>query len=93
MRLLITSSHCSSRLRYESYTYNCVSVPISDVLGYPQALTCYSNVILQFLSMKLEAVNSRINMNPSFEGFHAKDVSMLMLIGHIILVSSDKLLA
>lgn len=43
-----------------------------------------SNLILwiffwQFLSMKLEAVNSRLNMNPAVECFPSKEVSLSRL--------------
>ena len=43
--------------------------------------------------MKLEAVNSRINMKLSIEDFLSKDVSVLMFIDHLIFVSSYKQLA
>lgn len=35
--------------------------------------------LLQFLSMKLETVNSRMNLTPTIAGFHPNDVSLSML--------------
>ncbi|PPD70401.1 hypothetical protein GOBAR_DD32726 [Gossypium barbadense] len=42
---------------------------LDEIINYIQSLQQQ----VEFLSMKLEAVNSRINVNPSFEGFHSKD--------------------
>ncbi|XWS60647.1 hypothetical protein CRYUN_Cryun07bG0053600 [Craigia yunnanensis] len=43
---------------------------LDEIINYIQSLQGQ----FEFLSMKLEAVNSRINMNPSIEGFHSKDL-------------------
>ncbi|XVF50214.1 hypothetical protein PTKIN_Ptkin04bG0078300 [Pterospermum kingtungense] len=43
---------------------------LDEIINYIQSLQRQ----VEFLSMKLEAVNSRTNMNPSIEGFHAKDL-------------------
>ncbi|XWS48092.1 hypothetical protein CRYUN_Cryun13aG0043200 [Craigia yunnanensis] len=43
---------------------------LDEIINYIQSLQRQ----VEFLSMKLEAVNSRINMNPSIEGFHSKDL-------------------
>ncbi|XP_022738638.1 transcription factor bHLH79 [Durio zibethinus] len=43
---------------------------LDEIINYIQSL----HRQVEFLSMKLEAVNSRMNMNPSIEGFHSKDL-------------------
>ncbi|KAG8638861.1 transcription factor bHLH79 isoform X2 [Manihot esculenta] len=43
---------------------------LDEIINYIQSLQCQ----VEFLSMKLEAVNSRMNMNPTIESFHQKDV-------------------
>jgi len=46
--------------------------------------------ISQFLSMKLEAVNSRMGMNPVMDGFPPKDVSLNTLIDCLTYLSSQR---
>ncbi|KDP31178.1 hypothetical protein JCGZ_11554 [Jatropha curcas] len=43
---------------------------LDEIINYIQSLQRQ----VEFLSMKLEAVNSGMNMNPTIEGFHPKDV-------------------
>ncbi|XVF09185.1 hypothetical protein REPUB_Repub07fG0070000 [Reevesia pubescens] len=43
---------------------------LDEIINYIQSLQRQ----VEFLSMKLEAVNSRMNMNPSIEGFHSKEL-------------------
>ncbi|WRX11902.1 hypothetical protein QQP08_004389 [Theobroma cacao] len=43
---------------------------LDEIINYIQSLQRQ----VEFLSMKLEAVNSRMNMSPSIEGFHSKDL-------------------
>lgn len=43
---------------------------LDEIINYIQSLQRQ----VEFLSMKLEAVNSRMNMNPTFDGFPSKDV-------------------
>ncbi|XVF12027.1 hypothetical protein REPUB_Repub08aG0079300 [Reevesia pubescens] len=43
---------------------------LDEIINYIQSLQRQ----VEFLSMKLEAVNSKMNMNPSIEGFHSKDL-------------------
>ncbi|XP_061373489.1 transcription factor bHLH79 [Gastrolobium bilobum] len=43
---------------------------LDEIINYIQSLQHQ----VEFLSMKLEAVNSRVNMNPAIEGFPSKDV-------------------
>ncbi|KAE8662666.1 Transcription factor bHLH79 [Hibiscus syriacus] len=42
---------------------------LDEIINYIQSLQQQ----VEFLSLKLEAVNSRINMNPSLESFHSKN--------------------
>ncbi|GKU88754.1 hypothetical protein SLEP1_g2982 [Rubroshorea leprosula] len=42
---------------------------LDEIINYIQALQRQ----VEFLSMKLEVVNSRMSMDPSIEGFHSKD--------------------
>ncbi|MBA0801803.1 hypothetical protein Gohar_012147 [Gossypium harknessii] len=50
---------------------------LDEIINYIQSLQQQ----VEFLSMKLEAVNSRINVNPSFEGFHSKDLGLQPIDG------------
>ncbi|XP_021887257.1 transcription factor BHLH089-like [Carica papaya] len=43
---------------------------LDEIINYIQSLQRQ----VEFLSMKLEAVNSRMNMHPTIEGFHSKDL-------------------
>ncbi|XP_065876798.1 transcription factor bHLH79-like [Euphorbia lathyris] len=43
---------------------------LDEIINYVQSLQRQ----VEFLSMKLEAVNSRMNVNPAIDGFHPKDV-------------------
>ncbi|XWS51052.1 hypothetical protein CRYUN_Cryun12cG0143100 [Craigia yunnanensis] len=43
---------------------------LDEIINYIQSLQQQ----VEFLSMKLEAVNSRMNMNPGIEGLHSKDL-------------------
>ncbi|XP_040990543.1 transcription factor BPE-like [Juglans microcarpa x Juglans regia] len=43
---------------------------LGEIINYVQSLQQQ----VEFLSMKLEAVNSRMNTNPTIEGFAPKDV-------------------
>ncbi|KAJ9140391.1 hypothetical protein P3X46_031045 [Hevea brasiliensis] len=43
---------------------------LDEIINYIQSLQCQ----VEFLSMKLEAVNSRMNVNPAIGSFHPKDV-------------------
>ncbi|XP_057988469.1 transcription factor bHLH79 isoform X2 [Hevea brasiliensis] len=57
---------------------------LDEIINYIQSLQHQ----VEFLSMKLEAVNSRMNMTPALEGFHPKDVGAQpfdatgMIFGH-----------
>ncbi|KAG7967455.1 hypothetical protein I3843_08G100100 [Carya illinoinensis] len=51
-------------------------VVLDEIINYIQSLQHQ----VQFLSMKLGAVNSRMGMNPTIEGFPPKDVSLRALI-------------
>ncbi|KAJ0049447.1 hypothetical protein Pint_15318 [Pistacia integerrima] len=44
---------------------------LDEIINYIQSLQQQ----VEFLSMKLEAVNSRVSLNPTIEGFHSKDVT------------------
>ncbi|XP_031253070.1 transcription factor BHLH089-like [Pistacia vera] len=54
---------------------------LDEIINYIQSLQQQ----VEFLSMKLEAVNSRVSLNPTVEGFHSKDVSLLMLTDCLII--------
>ncbi|XP_044486967.1 transcription factor bHLH79 [Mangifera indica] len=43
---------------------------LDEIINYIQSLQQQ----VEFLSMKLEAVNSRVSLNPTIEGFHTKDL-------------------
>ncbi|GAV74393.1 HLH domain-containing protein [Cephalotus follicularis] len=43
---------------------------LDEIINYIQSLQRQ----VEFLSMKLEAVNSRVNVNPAIEGFHSKEL-------------------
>ncbi|KAJ7945945.1 transcription factor bHLH79 [Quillaja saponaria] len=45
------------------------AIVLDEIINYIQSLQRQ----VEFLSMKLEAVNSRLNMNPTIEGFTSKD--------------------
>ncbi|XP_020979992.1 transcription factor BPE-like isoform X1 [Arachis ipaensis] len=49
---------------------------LDKIINYIQSLQRQ----VEFLSMKLEAVNSRLSMNPTIDGFSSKDVSLSTLI-------------
>ncbi|KAL2639454.1 hypothetical protein AAZX31_06G179500 [Glycine max] len=49
---------------------------LDEIINYIQSLQRQ----VEFLSMKLEAVNSRMNMNPTIDGFPSKDVSLSILM-------------
>ncbi|KAJ0106731.1 hypothetical protein Patl1_17901 [Pistacia atlantica] len=44
---------------------------LDEIINYIQSLQQQ----VEFLSVKLEAVNSRVSLNPAVEGFHSKDVT------------------
>ncbi|KAK8703166.1 hypothetical protein V6N13_021493 [Hibiscus sabdariffa] len=50
---------------------------LDEIINYIQSLQQQ----VEFLSMKLETVNSRVNMNPSLEGFHSKDLGLQAIDG------------
>ncbi|KAK8587415.1 hypothetical protein V6N13_086402 [Hibiscus sabdariffa] len=50
---------------------------LDEIINYIQSLQQQ----VEFLSMKLETVNSRINMNPCLEGFHSKDIGLQPIDG------------
>ncbi|KAJ0104788.1 hypothetical protein Patl1_17899 [Pistacia atlantica] len=43
---------------------------LDEIIKYIQSLQQQ----VEFLSVKLEAVNSRVSLNPTVEGFHSKDL-------------------
>ncbi|CAI0549551.1 unnamed protein product [Linum tenue] len=47
---------------------------LDEIINYIQSLQRQ----VEFLSMKLETVNTRMGMNSAMEGFHLKDVSLLL---------------
>ncbi|XP_039011657.1 transcription factor bHLH79-like [Hibiscus syriacus] len=50
---------------------------LDEIINYIQSLQQQ----VEFLSMKLEAVNSRININPSLESIHSKDLGLQSIDG------------
>ncbi|KAJ6882122.1 basic helix-loop-helix protein [Populus alba x Populus x berolinensis] len=53
------------------YSFNKVigkALALDEIINYIQSLQCQ----VEFLSMKLEAVNSRMSTSPAIEGLHSK---------------------